>query len=966
MNNREKRCGLGFLQRLVFMALFLLAGTLSAWAHDNRNIFVLHSYHQEYPWTKKQHEGFVETMEASCVSSLHISTEYLDTKINRFDEAYQTFFLAYLKRKYRNFIPDAIYVTDDNALQFIHQFESELFPSSKVFFSGVNDIAFVETLDKSRYTGTIEKKSLKENIDLIKVFRPRTKEVLVVGDDSRTYRAIKKELEKAFAQERDIIAHYIASPRIDSVVDQLKAHENKFVLLTTIGQLKNDHDETVMLDHAIALLSKINNHMLLTMEDSYMFPGVIGGYVTSGSQQGKNTGSMLIQYMQLSQVEDIPVNPVSPNEYLFDRQELHRAKLYLPAEVAYGATILNEDKSFYESQRTLILNSVGVLVFVLIAGLASMVIVTRGKNRIIEERTAELEQRAETLQDMQSSLSHAQKIAHLGNWEWNVDKNLMIVSDAVWEILEIEPSEGGIDFATAVNLIHEDDREQVVILLGRLKKAGDTINTHFKIVTAKRHEKTVHFYGHVLDQKQDGARIVGTIQDVTEQKNAEEHLEYMANYDPLTDLPNRNLLMQHMQRIISLAKRNHSRFALLFLDLDNFKFINDTLGHDKGDLLLVTVAQRLKSHIRESDMVVRMGGDEFVIVFENVKEPIELVSVCEKLIDLFNLPVELDGQEVFVTTSIGVSIYPDDGEEIVTLVKNADIAMYHSKEDGKNSFHFYTNEMNEKALVRLVLENNLRRAIDNHELELFYQPQVDMHSGEVVGAEALLRWNLKDVGYIQPDDFIGVAEEANLIIPIGTWVLNKLFEDMLEWEKAGAAPINCAMNVSSRQLIKGDFDRTVRNLSAEYGIDLKRLTVEITEGVLIETTEGTLGQLVRLQEMGVQISVDDFGTGYASLSYLKKLPIDKLKIDRSFVMDLEYNLDDQILTKTIITMAHNLGLDVIAEGVENAEQMRYLKAEGCRVVQGYYYAKPMPAEQFFELLNARTRLPAAEANTEES
>ncbi|MDX1294684.1 MAG: EAL domain-containing protein [Sulfurimonadaceae bacterium] len=939
----------------------LLNVTVLEAAGNCKNVFVLHSYHQEYPWTKKQHEGFVSVVNVSQIFNLHVATEYLNTKVNAFDEAYREFFLDYLQKKYAEFHPSLIYVTDDNALRFVMQYRSQFFPEAKVVFSGVNDVATAESLAAADYTGVIEKKSVIPNLELLKIFNSRLEEVVFVGDASNTYEAIETELRKTFETYHGITPRFVKAEKIDDVVKQLKALPASYVILTTIGHFRSSHDESMMLDQSIRMLAGAGEHKIFTMEDAYMLPGVIGGYVTSARKQGEYAGRMVKAFFEGVAVADIPVVKVSPNEYVFDRQELKRARLFLPAEIQHNAEIVNEDIGFYEANRNLILNTIALLTFLTLLALLYIVMMTRRQKLIVEAHTEELEQKAKDLEDAKSSLTHAQKIAHLGNWEWDLREGYVKLSDEAYTILDLPQNSRQLSFKRLLGMVHPDDREKVSETFGLVVRRQHTLDTDFTILTPKENEKIIH----VCAQRYTGSAespscLIGTIQDITEQKQAEQRLEHLANYDLLTNLPNRNLFMQHLQQAMLRVKRNQSQLAMLFMDLDNFKVINDTMGHDIGDLLLVNVSDRLVKQMRESDIVVRMGGDEFIILLEGIKDPLEVAVICEKIIELFNEPFVLQGHELFVTTSIGVSVCPDDGSDAQTLIKHADTAMYHSKEQGKNSFRFFTQEMNERALSRLIIENNLRQAIEKEEFELFYQPQVDLASGNIMGAEVLLRWKLQGIGYVAPSDFITVAEETNLIIPVGEWVLETVFAHMARWKKEGCEAVRIAVNVSSRQLVRGDLHHTISRLSERYGIEARWIVIELTEGTLMDISETVLEQLNQLRNMGIEIAIDDFGTGYSSLSYLKKLPVNKLKIDRSFVMDLEDDTDDRALTRTIITMAASLNLEVVAEGVESEYQREFLLEEGCEYAQGYFFSKPVPVEEFEALLDGGKPLPSGD------
>lgn len=438
--------------------------------------------------------------------------------------------------------------------------------------------------------------------------------------------------------------------------------------------------------------------------------------------------------------------------------------------------------------------------------------------------------------------------------------------------------------------------------------------------------------------------------EIAERKAAADHIQYLANHDYLTDLPNRVLLEDLLSQALANARRNQTMVALLFFDLDRFKTINDSLGHHVGDLLLQAVAKRLKDCLRSADIVARLGGDEFVIVIPNINEINQAARVADKILESMRPPYMVDGQELTMTPSIGISVYPHDGEVIATLIKNADAAMYHAKEIGRNNYQFFTHSMNTSALERLSLENSLRRALEREEFLLHYQPQVDLESGRTIATEALIRWRHPELGMIPPAKFIPIAEDSGLIIALGEWVLREACLQNKQWQQAGLAAIPVAINLSALQFRQKNFQEIISTTLQQTGLDPHYLELELTESILLQNTEITTSTLQALKAIGLQLSIDDFGTGYSSLSYLKRLPIDKLKIDRSFVQDISTDPDDAAISSAIISMAHKLRLKVIAEGVETEAQLAFLKAKSCDEVQGYYFSRPLDPEAMITLL----------------
>jgi diguanylate cyclase (GGDEF)-like protein/PAS domain S-box-containing protein len=465
---------------------------------------------------------------------------------------------------------------------------------------------------------------------------------------------------------------------------------------------------------------------------------------------------------------------------------------------------------------------------------------------------------------------------------------------------------------------------------------------------------------HVSVSRPEKDRFASIINDVTASKKAQQEIERLAYYDTLTGLPNRVLIKDRLQQAIAQAQRSRALVGVLALDLDHFKKINDSLGIGCGDQVLKVVADRLKGHVRQGDSVARMGGDEFVILITGINAQNDIVTAAGKILDLLAEPVSIDEHELVSTGSLGISMYPTDADDVDLLLKHADTAMYQAKETGRNLYQFYSPDMNARAFERLFLDSDLHRALERDELEVYYQPQIDLVAGKVVGAEALLRWNHVNKGQISPVVFIPLAEESDLILDIGNWVMEQACLQAKEWYDQGYTELRVAVNLSARQF-RSDLPEIVARILRETKLPPHLLELELTESLLMERPELARTILNKLRDLGNHLSIDDFGTGYSSLSYLKHFPIDRLKIDRSFVKDLTVDPDDAIIVEAIIALAHGLRLNVVAEGVETEEQFEFMRQRGCDEVQGYVIARPMPAAEFSEYLKQSARLPEQHA-----
>jgi len=476
----------------------------------------------------------------------------------------------------------------------------------------------------------------------------------------------------------------------------------------------------------------------------------------------------------------------------------------------------------------------------------------------------------------------------------------------------------------------------------------DTVEEKLKDISGN--EK--YFQTHKFVINRDNKRYIGGIySDITDQKRTQTKLNILAHYDLLTNLPNRMMFQESLKNMISKANRNKTKLALMFIDLDNFKMINDTLGHDYGDLLLQEVAVRLKKILRAEDVVSRLGGDEFTVIIDDVKDTAYPSIVAQKIIDTLSEPIKLNDEMGYIGASIGISVFPDDTDTIEQLIKNADLAMYRSKQEGKNVYRYFTEDMNADASEKLELTNDLRSAIEHEQLALYYQPIVDTKTNKLASFEALVRWNHPKYGLITPDNFITLAEEGGFMVKVGKFVIKKACAQIKIMQDAGLNA-KVAVNISSKQLTQNHLEQTVKNIVTESGINPELLELEVTESFLMENIEHVEKVIDNLKEFGISTAIDDFGTGYSSLSRLKKLSITKLKIDKSFIDDIPHDEDDMVITEMIITMATQLKLEIVAEGVETEAQAAFLKEKGCHLMQGYLFSEAIPEADINDFIKA--------------
>jgi diguanylate cyclase (GGDEF)-like protein len=567
----------------------------------------------------------------------------------------------------------------------------------------------------------------------------------------------------------------------------------------------------------------------------------------------------------------------------------------------------------------------------------------------------------------QQKLVEAQRLAGLTAWEWDINRGLLSWTNDTFRDFGLQ---GNIESAEAFwQLVHPDDRELIRHAFIAALKALKPFNQDFRVILPSGTLK----YFHVQSQTQYGSDgravyMAGSAQDITERKRMEDEVRKLALYDPLTGLPNRMLFKEELDRALLRAQRSGALIGVLFLDLDKFKRINDSLGHDNGDQLLREIAARLRHSARGEEVVARFGGDEFTMLIGPLKNVEEASRVAQRVVRAFAEPVKLDGQELFASTSIGISIYPTDALDASGLIKNADTAMYAAKNMGRNGYQFYDRSMNESTLAKLEFDGAMRRGLTRGEFVLHYQPRIDTRANKVVGCEALIRWNHPTQGVLLPSQFIAVAEDSGFIFPMGKWALDQACWRQRAWRDMGLPRLPIAINLSALHFVRPELVSEIHETLTRHGLDGSDLELEVTETVFLHDTDVSAAILSDLSAMGIKLVIDDFGVGFSSLNYLQRVPVNALKIDRSFVSQAPQNGRNGAIVKAIIAMANSLDLEVIAEGVETVEEKDFLIRMGCHEMQGYWFGQPMPEQEFAQhylagdrsatIVRAKLELPA--------
>ena len=769
---------------------------------------------------------------------------------------------------------------------------------------------------------------------------PQTREVLVISgtgpEEVQMMASARKSLAR-FQETRRIT--FIDDFDADTLPARLAAAPPDTIVLTL--RISRDSKGRRLLppsDYVARLARASRAPLFCTLEPALRASECIGGVVSAG------VPATIALAEALREVVDSPASwPAGkvlelPSEPIFDARQMARWKRpleLLPAE----ARLINYNPTPYERFKTEIWIGAAVLGLQTLSLIAMLAMLSQ--NRRQRESLANLEQR------WQLALEGS---GH-GVWDWDIASDQAYYSPEWLDLLGVDGPPGGPEFR--LERIHPEDRDEVQALLGaHLEGRTPSFESDHRMARSDGSYLWVMERAKVVTRAADNSplRLVGTLSDISERRNAMAQIEYLATHDGLTGLPNRSLLNDRLERALARARREGNQVAVIFIDLDHFKTINDTLGHQCGDLVLIAVAGRLMKHLREADTITRHGGDEFVLLLPELRNASDAVHVCEKLQKELAEPVALDGRELRISASMGIAMFPDDGELGDQLLQKADVALYKAKNAGRRNFCFFSESMNVSLNNKLELDARLADALRNGEIHLWYQPQFDLRSGKLFGAEALMRWILPDGTHIAPDQFIPVAEEFGHIHALGDWALAEACAQSLRWAQIAGRPIPVAVNLSAVQFRRDGLIESISRTLADTGLPASSLVLEITESVIMEDAASTQTALSALSSLGLKLAIDDFGTGYSSLAYLKRFPVSHLKIDRAFIKDLGVDPDDEIIVRTIIQLGHSLELEIVAEGVETETQIDLLTQHGCEYAQGYHYSRPLPAERFAALL----------------
>lgn len=927
MKHKRIRPSLGAL--FIALAIVLnvcLFGASEARAQSNavKNVLIIHSYHENYKWTSDINRGMLDTLPSG---SLNIYTEYLDAK--RVDKpGYYDQLVNLLNIKYQGIKFDVILCSDNEALNFMLGWGSWIFGETPVVFCGVNDFTDAIIQGRSNYTGVVGKEDYKGTIDGIIKMQPDLRTIYVLSTDSALSSKQRAEVEAIAGGykgvefvfennlEEDSLANFRNRSFYDTAVLMLADPVKQNGIPVTLNAIGKDVVDGI-------------NLPVYTAYDFVMGNGFMGGRLLSGYLQGKTAGEIASRILAGTPVSEIPVMKESPNAYTYDYNIMKKYGI-LKSNLPAGSILLNEPFSLIETYRTEALALLAV--FALLAVLIALLIVNIRKRKQSEER-------------YQLALQGTNDAV----WELNIKENRFKASGK-WKEITGYDQDVKVDLDQYMKYVHPDDRKDVFAAYKGLKDRTESFTSEFRLKAASGEYKWLQVRGKVLRDKDKSIRAYGYIGDISSRKKYEEEIRHLAYYDKLTGLMNRASVMKALDEKLVEMQAKHEKGAVYFVDLDDFKKVNDTMGHDCGDSLLAAAAARLTKCAGGSSYVGRLSGDEFLVIKYGTKDVGEAADLAYQLTQTFLDSFTVKDKQVFVTASVGVTLYPEDGTDSVTLLKNADVAMYRAKESGKNKFKFYEASMNKDVARKGEMDKELREAIKSGDLQVHYQPYFSFAAGEITGFEALLRWNSPKLGYVPAPELIAAAEETGYIVELGRWVLETVCRQNKLWRLKGLGSIFTSVNISVLQINDSAFLETVRGMLGRTGLPADALGIEIKESAFMGDIRCNCKVLEELAGDGVRIMLDDFGTGYSSLTYLARMPLASIKVDRTFTENVTESSKAAAIIHGIVALSHKMGLRVVAEGVSKQAQYDVLKETGCDEVQGFLTGKPMPAEEAEKLL----------------
>ncbi|PKM51450.1 MAG: diguanylate cyclase [Firmicutes bacterium HGW-Firmicutes-7] len=950
---------------LIFYAFFVQTISLNA-TEDEKNVLFISSYSESFATVPDQIKGLHSVFDKQKVV---LDIEYMDTK--RFDtDVNKGLFYKMLKYKLDNLPPyDAIIVGDDNALQFAMDYQEELFNEIPIVFLGINDRERAEKANANKYmTGLIEEMSLVENIEIAYQFNPKAKRVFAIVDNTLTGQGDQRQFEMAKPSFPDLAFELlnVSEYTYETFGDRLQQVEQDTILLF-LSMNQDSTGEYMDLEKEFLFLKDHTNVPVYRASIWGVGQGLMGGKMISYEAIGEISANLVMDIFSGIPVESFPLIEETPYYYVFDYNLIQRYQID-EALIPEGAVLINKENHPLEKYRKVIV-AIGV-VFVLLTILTVVFIIDNIRRRVIqralaesnEELSAAYEELAASDEEMRIQYEiiqqHVQEVRILNKkyeiaiestdsavWEMDLETESVTISENFSNIVDKKvPLQENI-FELLDLVVKPEYKEKIIqeyrnYLNGKIEEINIQVPTNDKGKTKKW--LLIRGKG-ITDVKEDMKKMHGILLDITKMKEQEKYIEHLARHDYLTQLPNRLRFMEELDAELKNGKPG----AVLLLDIDNFKRINDTLGHVYGDKLLKEISKRLSTISGDNMLIARLGGDEFLILVSNVSDSEIIDKYIEKIRSAFEAVFSVEGKDNYVNFSMGITCYPCDSNDINQLIMDADTAMYKVKNSGKNNHAYYYEAMKKEIKTKIKIENILRTALKEDRFMLLYQPQVEAQTGLIIGFEALLR--LKD-HQISPGEFIPIAEETGLIVEIGRWVAKEAVGQIASWRDKGYKEKIVAINFSSKQLRDKEYINFIKQLLTDYKVGAEFVEIEITENILLENNKQTLAFLQELKEAGLSIALDDFGTGYSSLNYLTYMPVDKIKLDKS-INDKFLDFENNKVMDNLILLAHSLNLKITAEGIEEWSKFLKLQNGGCDYIQGYLFSKPLKREDIENIYN---------------
>lgn len=974
----NKKLGINKALLILINLFLLLFNTTSIYAKEDtetqKNILIIHSYNENFIWTRDIMSGINSVIDDSN-NKFNVYIDYMDLK-NINNDAYIKNFYDLEKSKYKDINFDVIICSDDGALNYLLKYRDSLFSKVPVVFCGINSFNSTLANKENLYTGITENISAEDMLKTITSFQPELKVLNILVGSTETGKITEKDIKNAYIK---MGLHFQCNYFIDTNVDKVK------------DLIRSSVKNTAFLFAGDPISDYLNNPKYIrTIKDDFFnntsIPlysfwdfdigyGTVGGRLISGFNQGKAAGDIALKILNGYPVNKINIITSDNNKYVFDYKKVTKYKIPIK-KLPEDSVIVNKPFSFYEAYKPLVITT-AIIVSLLIFIIITLILFAKHKlesekqiNSNYEELSSVYEELAATEEELRTQFDELQeseelvrtseerfRLAVAGSndaiFELNCKTDKIFLSETWTEISGYSVKESSSFFISywSKYIIYSDFKKLIHDFHKCIKENKDFFRNEFRLKINNEQFKWILCKGKILiNDEGKPVKMSGSLTDISDRKNYEQKIKHMAYYDSLTNLPNRTLFIEKLNALIKSNKIG----AVLFLDLDEFKKVNDTLGHHYGDELLVKISNKLSFLLSENSIISRFGGDEYLILLPYIKKYEDAAYICSKIMNALKKPFIINQTPNYVTASIGIAMFPYDGNNVDIILKNADTAMYKAKENGKNQFCFFNQIMGDELLKYRIIENELRDAVKNNELLIYYQPQIDMSNSSIIGMEALLRWKNSKLGFILPNNFIPMSEKTGMIIEIGAWIFQNVCSQIKLWKDKNYKFNSIAINISPIQLRQQNFLDVFTEIIKKVDFPKNLIELEITENVLIDSLEDNIEKIKQLKKLGVKIALDDFGTGYSSLNYLRILPIDKLKIDKSFIDGICSETQQKLITEEIIQLSHKLNYSVVAEGVETEEQVKALKQMKCDFAQGYYFSKPVPADAIEEILKSNS------------